>query len=263
VNHPVVEHLLRRRGQAVPIEDGRKIALVLFGGTMCGVRGAGALLALHQLELTHAFDQLFTVSAGFANASYFLADQIELGLSVYYEEMTSGALINPFRLRMIVDADKLVKVCREVKPLQPERILASRSELFVRLVNAATGKREYLEVHNFRADEYFELFRAVITAPRVLGGKNIYLRGVPYHDTPFWGPDALGHINTALQSEATDILVIYNHRQHQKISFAGNERVLEVVPPPDWKLGRLETNPRRIREAASLMRNFVLELFRR
>ncbi len=261
VTHPVAKHLLERQGKTVPINDGRKIALVLFGGTMCGVRGGGALLALDELGLNHAFDKIFTVSAGFGNASYFLADQVNLGASIYYEEMTGGSLVKPRRFWKILDVDQLMDICKNKKPLKPERILEQKTELFVRLVNARTGKREYLEVHSFSPEEYFDLFRAVITAPRVLGGKKTYVHGTPYHDTPFWGPDALGHVSQAISSDATDILIIYNHLSHQKRHLT-DTRVLEILPDKEWRLGRLDINPERVRQAAHLMKEKVIKTFR-
>lgn len=82
--HPAIEHIAARRGKKVPIHDNRKIALVLMGGLMTGTRGAGAMIALEQLGLAHAFDFIYTASAGFPNACYMLTKNSRLGASVNF-----------------------------------------------------------------------------------------------------------------------------------------------------------------------------------
>ena len=52
--HSVIEHILARKDKAVPVNDGRKIALVLYGGLMTGVCGAGALQAFKEMGLGKA-----------------------------------------------------------------------------------------------------------------------------------------------------------------------------------------------------------------
>jgi len=91
--HPVLQHILARRGQSVPVNDGRKITLVLYGGGMSGVAGAGAMIALQDLGFAHAFDAIYTYSAGFPNASYLLGDETRLGTSIYYEDLSRGQFI--------------------------------------------------------------------------------------------------------------------------------------------------------------------------
>ncbi len=52
--HSVIRALSNRRGKCVPVNDGRKISLVLCGGLMTGVRSAGAMIALEELGLGRA-----------------------------------------------------------------------------------------------------------------------------------------------------------------------------------------------------------------
>src|SRR4051812_20785555 len=85
--HPVIAHLLERKGKAAPFNDGRSIALVHFGGIMTGVRGAGALVALDELGLTHAFDDIYATSAGFPNACFFLTNNIHMASKIYSENL--------------------------------------------------------------------------------------------------------------------------------------------------------------------------------
>ena len=56
--HPVIENIYNRRNKKVPVKDGRKIVMLLYGGVMSGMRGSGALISLHQLGLAHAFDEI-------------------------------------------------------------------------------------------------------------------------------------------------------------------------------------------------------------
>ena len=59
--HPVIKHLLARKNKKVPVKDGRKIVLVLCGGAMAGIRGAGFLIALKELGLDNAFDEIYAL----------------------------------------------------------------------------------------------------------------------------------------------------------------------------------------------------------
>jgi len=126
---PVIEHLLARKNKQVPVEDGRKIALVLFGGIMVGVRGMGALVALEELGLAHSFDYIYTMSSGFINASYFLSGQMTLGAAAYYQELSGKKFLNLLRFWNIADINYLMGVIKTKKPLNVDAVLSSKTKL--------------------------------------------------------------------------------------------------------------------------------------
>src|SRR3954471_8473526 len=87
----------RRRGGDFQ-SDGKKLGLVVEGGAMRSVYSAGGAVALARLGFTDLFDEVYATSAGVMNASYFLSDQPDIGITVYYESCTSRLFINPLRL---------------------------------------------------------------------------------------------------------------------------------------------------------------------
>src|SRR5665213_922981 len=96
--HQVIKNLLARVGQKAPFKDGRKIGLILPGGMMAGINGAGAVCALEELELSQSFDVIYTASAGFANGSYLLSENTELGSTVYYEDLIGDKFIHLWKV---------------------------------------------------------------------------------------------------------------------------------------------------------------------
>src|SRR3989344_3659703 len=157
--HPVIQNLLNRAGKTVPIKDGRKIALVLFSGLMKGVRGAGAMIALEDLGLTNAFDEIYTFSCGFPNASYLLSKNIHLGSTIWHEEMSGNKFINFLKFWKIADIKKIIKVMQTKKPLNLKNIFQSRTKIYARLSNLTMRIDEYLEIHDAGKKNYFKLMK--------------------------------------------------------------------------------------------------------
>jgi len=255
--HPVIEHILARQGQQVPVNDGRKIALVLYGGGMSGVAGAGAMIALQDLGLTHAFDAIYTYSAGFANASYLLGDATRLGTSIYYEDLIGRRFINLWRFWRIMDVRYLVYVMKQIKPLPVARILQSSTELFIRLWNVGAGRTEYVEAHDFPPEQYLRLMAAA-TSLRHAGIGPTKLRDNHYEDYPF-SMDAPEHLSFVLDTDATDILVIYNRRNQQVDGVKASERLCEVIP--DLYVRNICINPNKLKCAAESMAKQIYQLF--
>jgi predicted patatin/cPLA2 family phospholipase len=213
--HPVVKQLLARKNQNVPVNDGKRITLVLFGGIMVGVRGAGALVALEELGLTNAFNEIYAMSSGFGNASYFLAGQMPLGATIYYDDMAGRRFLNLLRFWKIADIDYLMKTMKNTKPLKVKDILSRNTKLYTMMHNASlAGKFEYLEVHNFKEDEYFDILKASSSLKYVAGGK--VKIGNNYYQDIFTDGALAKFFNKILSTDATDILVLYNYPWQQR-----------------------------------------------
>lgn len=256
--HPVIQHISERAHKAVPVRDGRKIGLVLYGGVMGGIRGAGAMIALENLGFAHAFDCVYTNSAGFAYASYLLTGATQLGTSIYYEDLAGWRFINPFRLWKVVDIDFLISVMQKSKRLAVENILLSPTKVFVALQNTTTTEVEYLEVHNEHADKYLDLMRAATSIPFLHPG-SVSLHGKAYMDIPMY--KSVPHISRAFEDGCTDVLVIANYSSQVTQSWSHDVRIFGIQPDSTWKLSRLESNTQVLRNACVQMGYHVCKIF--
>jgi predicted patatin/cPLA2 family phospholipase len=258
--HPVIHHLSLRRGKSHPFSDGHKIALVLWGGIMRVARGLGALIALEQLGLNQAFDSIYTVSAGFPLASYFLANQTRVGAALFYEECTNVKFLNRWRFWQGMDVPYLIAAMRERKPLNLERVLTSATRLYARVVNVKTRQLEYLETHEVGSKEFWQLMRAAVSVP-ILYRHPAQIGGQYYIDTNLNGR-LREHMDYVLSTDHTDILVVYNAPiQRQKIKPADLARVCEFCPGGDLRLSRFELNPKILKQAERQMTEMVLAAF--
>ncbi len=258
MTHPVIQHILARRGKHVPQNDGRTIGLVAYGGSMSGVIGGGAMIALEELGLSHAFDHIICNSAGFANASYLLADSTHIGATIYFEECASRKFINFFRFWNIVDIDFLIDVMRTKKILHVDRIASSETKLYVELHSTRTHKEQYLEVHTIPPDHYFEIMHAA-TAIHYLHPGGSFINGIPYMDIRPYTRSK--HIQQAQALGCTDILVIYNRIDQQGRDVSPSEQIVEVLPDKDWQVKPYEQNPEILRAGYRNMGRRIKQIF--
>jgi predicted patatin/cPLA2 family phospholipase len=260
--HPVIQHLLARRNKKVPVKDGRKIVLVLYGGVMASIRGAGIMIALNELGLDYSFDEIYAYSGGFCNASYFLSGNGKEGTSIYYEELSGHNFIDLRKVWNIADIDYVVKCTKKIKPLNLKNILAHPTKLFVQMNNLKKKEIEFMEVHKHSPSRYFSLLKAAIKMPFLSPG-GVHIGSGEFKDT--LEDDVF---KKALDSDATDIVVAYNmpaqyeyvHKHFPKKIFQ-DKRILEIKPNPKWNLNRLETNPEILKKECVKMGTMVKELF--
>src|SRR5262245_64259967 len=111
VNPTSTIDLLKKRGHCLKggreSADGRKVGLIVEGGAMRGVISCAALMALEELGLTEAFDEIYGASAGAVNAAYFLAGQAAYATTIYYQRINNSRFIRNLWRRKIVDIDSL------------------------------------------------------------------------------------------------------------------------------------------------------------
>lgn len=261
--HAVIKHLLARRNKQIPVEDGRKITLVLPGGLMTGVRGAGAIIGLSELGLADSFDAIYVISAGLASASYFLSKQTRLGTSIYYEDLASRKFINVLRPWNVVNIDYFIDVARRVKPLNIRSILAHPTKLYVRIDRKDRGI-EYIEVHKVPDNEYLSLMEATVSLPFLHPGTT-KIGENHYKDPEFFDDQLSVLIQDVLDSDATEIIIIYNNLEQQrgvrKALVLPPQRVLEIAPRTEWHLSRFETNTKKLKEAALQMGQLIKQVF--
>src|SRR5215831_7690357 len=121
--------------------DGRKACLIVEGGAMRGVVSCAALMALEDLGMTNVFDEVYGASAGAVNAAYFLAGQAAFATTIYYQKINNTRFIRRLWHHTIVDIDGLFDsiIARDCA-LRVEKVLASRSLLFITIADARTGE---------------------------------------------------------------------------------------------------------------------------
>ena len=245
----VIKNILARAGQKGPFNDGRKIGLVLPGGCMTGTIGAGAITGLEDLGLTHAFDFIYTTSAGFPNASCFLSGNMKFGSSVYYEGLKNRRFINFLKFWKPIDFERVVNVIRDIKAVDCEKLWGIDKEF---------NSPEYLKLKECSPDEYFDILKTAISFPYV--SKGGLIKKKKYFDGAVTAKDHQDFILKAVSSDYTDLLIIYNQKKQKLFGISFSEDILEITPDNDISI--FETNPRILKEACDKMERKVLEVFK-
>lgn len=206
----VVKNLLLKRdllSRGDKAHEEIRSVLVICGGMMRGVYGAGAVAALHRLGLADSFDVVVGISIGACVAGYFLAgeEQVSLGTSIYYEEAARHFV--SFRHWPVVDIDYIEKLMRHSpKKLDTEAVLNHRSQFFVGVTDWESGEGCFLDAKNARPDPLTAIKASFAMV-------EIYRRPVTVNDGKFTD------VSTAMQFparkvlqkfEATDMLVVAN-----------------------------------------------------
>jgi len=192
----------------VPKEK-QKIAVVVSGGGMKCAYAAGVLIALaEQLKLTEP-DIAVGSSGGGASLLYYISGQYELGRQIWTELLSTGKFISLTRLYPIFDMDYLVDtVFKKQAPLDTDKILKSKTKLFLAATNYVTGQTEYLS--NDGSTDIFEAARATVALPYVYN-KKVNINGNEYVDGDVASSINI-NIQKAIKEGATKILVIENDR---------------------------------------------------
>jgi predicted patatin/cPLA2 family phospholipase len=191
-----------RAGNREP--DGRKLGLVIEGGAMRAVYSAGGAVALAHLGFTDLFDEVYATSAGVMNASYFLANQPELGISVYFDNCTTRHFMNPLRIWKLIDIDYLFdQVIARDKRLDVDKILSSRTKLFVAVIDKRTGAGRVIDTKATRTP-LLSVLKAATAIP-VLYNRTVDIDGQPFLDGGLAIPFP---IEQALANGCTDVLVL-------------------------------------------------------
>lgn len=213
-NVPLVRNLLSKKrflSKGNPGHTRIKTALIIGGGGMRAAFSAGALRGLEKSGMADIFDIVVGVSAGAPICAYFLSGQTTLGTSIYLKELAENKFINLARVSKIMDIDYLEFVFRNVKPLDQKQIRSSRSEFYVTVTDAKTGKGELL----YMKDKKIDIIDAICasSALPIIYNKTIVIKGRHYCD------GAIGNgipIDFLLQKGCTDILIILNNAAGKK-----------------------------------------------
>lgn len=103
-DHPVMQTLYERKATN-RTNDGKKVALVIEGGGMRGVVGAGMATAVWYLGLADSIDAVYGSSAGSLVGAYFITRQLPYyGPEVYYKHL-------PQAKEEFIDMSALLRSC--------------------------------------------------------------------------------------------------------------------------------------------------------
>ncbi len=212
-----------------PRHEEIRMLLLISGGGMCGVYGAGVCLALHQLGLGDCFDTVLGISTGAPIGAYFLAgkEQAKLGTTIYYEECLSDFIRFSFPLPTL-QIDMLAEVFGiGRKRLDLDALCRARSEFFVGVTQWNDGKNVLIDAKRAQPDPI-----AAITASLALTfayPAPIIVNGEKYTDGGMSLPLPLK--KAVGMFVPTDVLVVsnYSEKMSREMGDSLAEKIMDVL----------------------------------
>jgi predicted patatin/cPLA2 family phospholipase len=207
--HPVLRLIAERAASgSLPgaRDDGYRLAVGIQGGSMRGALTAGMALALHELGLTSAFDDVYGSSAG-AITSAWLCSANPAGMRIWTDETLARALIKPGNLarkgRPVLDVETLIE---QVYPTVMDfgSVLDSPLRLHPLATDVETGVSVDLRPCLTSARDLRLALRASCAIP-VITRSPITLAGHRYFDS---GLSESFPYKTAMAQGATHVLVL-------------------------------------------------------
>jgi predicted patatin/cPLA2 family phospholipase len=184
--------------------DNRKVGLIVEGGAMRGVISCAALMALEELGMTDVFDEVYGASAGAVNAAYFLASQAAYATSIYYQRINNRRFLGRFWNRRVLNLDDLFdSIIAGERPLRIDRVLESRSRLFITIADARTGEA-FLGLAQSGETPLLTLLKASAAMPLLYNGL-VTVDGRDCFDGGLINPIP---ITEAIESGCTNLLVL-------------------------------------------------------
>jgi predicted patatin/cPLA2 family phospholipase len=197
-------------------DDDRRLALVIEGGGMRGAISGGMAMALEELGLRDAFDDVYGASAGALNAAWFSGGATAAGLPAWTDPELRTATVrrrNLLRGRPLVDGRYLTEVIYEERtPMPFQAIVDSPVVLHPVGTDAATGAATDLAPMVVDAPTLKLALRASTALP-LLSGPPVRLGGRRFFDA---GLSAAVPFRLAVQQGATDVLVLRSRRAHEQ-----------------------------------------------
>lgn len=161
---------------------------------MSGVFGAGVVTRLQELNFYNKIEAVYATSAGVMNGAAFLAKQMEIESSIYYEDLIKnfifpeniprGALqriwngyiheIPRKKILQVINIDYLIYILKNKKPLDIQKIKKQKIPLYAKLLNLNTGKIEYFDI---REGDVLQILKAAVSilpydfVPEIINGK--------------------------------------------------------------------------------------------
>lgn len=170
----------------------KKIILYLGSGVMAGVFSGGVLKALAKHDFYTHIEAIHAVSAGAINAAYFLTHQVDLGISIYFEDLTHDFIVPrriPFaisqrfwhrfvrslpetKIQNAVDIEYLLDIIGRKKALDITTLQTQPIPLYVKILNIEKCEAEYINIQKC-SDPLAVLHAAVSTMPYYFPSRRI------------------------------------------------------------------------------------------
>ena len=192
--------------------DSYKLVLAVEGGGMRGAVSSGMLLALEQLGLRNAFDEVVGTSAGAIAGAFFVIGEGTKGSVLYYTVLNSERFVDRRRLfrssNPILDLDYLIEDAFEQHGFSWSALLTSDIPLYATVSPVDPAN----PIRLMRVGESEEQARRVLAAtaslPVIAGGSRSvgdeqYVDGGMLEPVPWI---------SAIQREATHVLVARSRR---------------------------------------------------
>lgn len=200
---------------------------------MRGVFGAGVATAFERNNFRKKIVAIYGASAGAMNGAYLLSGQIELGSSIYWENLPNGfvsyknfiiGVWQRFQSRFIknvvnenlrdpLDIDYLMNIVKKEKYLDVKKIISQEIPLNVKLFNLDTHEIEYLDAR--RPDILEILETAVSVFPYVHHVSTI--DGKKYIDAAIMEIIGIDHLKKKHPKEK--IIIVINRPPRKKLLF--------------------------------------------
>jgi predicted patatin/cPLA2 family phospholipase len=186
--------------------------IILGGGLMKGIYGAGALIALDKNGMSKIFDYAAGVSSGVPSLAYFLSGQSSLITDLAVNESTDKNFIRRWHLKNVVNTDYFISVVEGLtnKALDFKKLCDSRTKLYVFVSDFETANPKLLVPKTFR--NFLLAVQATISIPGVVTTP-VYIEGRRYVDGASTQPYALDVAYDYFDS--THTLVIMNQDKNQ------------------------------------------------
>ncbi|MFA6552908.1 MAG: patatin-like phospholipase family protein [Patescibacteria group bacterium] len=178
----------------------RDIIIMIEGGAMLGVFGAGVVTAFQEADIYPRIHSVYGASAGAHDLAYFLAAQADsrqarVGSSIYYEDLIGRRFINPSRffvyiwdlivrrfrprhaVRHILDLDYIIHVEQTVKKLDVRALVGQLIPFYIAAYDVARGQVVFLD----GKQDTFQTLKASSTASPFYAN-TVEVRGRQYLD---------------------------------------------------------------------------------
>jgi len=209
--------VIRRRAESgsrpLARHDGHRLALVIEGGANRGAVSGGMALALHELGLTSAFDDIYGSSAGAINGAWLTSSSPER-LVGWTDPAYTRMLVRPhgpLRRRPIVDVRTLAEIVyTRLAPMDFASIVASPIRWHPLATDADTG--EAVDLHPYvREPADVQLAIRASAAIPLLAGAPVQMGGRVLFDAGVAEPLPY---TTAIAQGASHVLVLRSRRVH-------------------------------------------------
>jgi predicted patatin/cPLA2 family phospholipase len=225
--------------------------LVVEGGGMRGVYTAAMLLALHALDASEIFDDVFATSAGALNAAYFLSGKGEDSADGYYRVLADGRFINLRRPWLVVDVEFVIRdMLVSLRPLAVTRVLGSRSRFGVAVADFDTATARLIDVHE-GGPPLSSVLKAAIALP-VYYNRLVRIDGFQAFDAGLCNPLPIGDalragcshvlVLTSCPARHVDVPVPRWQRILFNLRFAHGDRAINAMFTNSWRVANASRN---------------------